>query len=146
MATINFTGLDSLVVDLEKLTAHTEDSMKRVVWAGGKVVGDNIRAALNNIPVQDYYVPEGTMRTGVSQEDKNEIISGFGMAKMRKEGAITTRAGFRTGAAGKMRKVESGTSYLRKHPIIRPAANRSKGAAETAMEQELIKEINKYMT
>lgn len=146
MATISFTGLYELVANLEKLTAHTEESCKRAVWAGGKIVGDNIRAALDNIPVQDHYVPKGTTRTGIYQDEKKEIISGFGLAKMRKDGAISTRAGFKSGAAGKMRKVESGTSYMQKHPVIRPAIKKSKNAAEAAMRKELIKEINKYMT
>lgn len=146
MATIKFDGLDSIVAALENLTDNSREACKRAVWEGGNVVGNRIRSALNGIPVQDYYVPEGTKRYGISQEDKDEIIAGFGLAKMEASSNINTRAGFKTGAAGKMRKVESGTSYLKKHPTIRPAINGATEAAETVMEAKLEEEIFKlYM-
>lgn len=144
MATIQFKGLDEYIVKLERLTAHSHGICKMAVWEGGKVVGDNIKSALNGIPVQDEYVPKDEMRTGVRQEDKDTIISAFGLSKMRDSGgSISTKAGFNAGS--KIRAVESGTSFMRKHPVVRQAINRSRGAAEGAMAAKLIEETQKLM-
>lgn len=114
------------------------------VWEGGKVVGDSIKSALNDIPVQDHYVPKGTMRTGIRQEEKDEIIAAFGLSKMRESGSsISTKAGFRAGT--KIRQVESGTTYMRKHPVVRQAINSSKGRAENAMKAKFDEETMKIM-
>lgn len=111
------------------------------VWEGGKVVGDNIKNALNDIPVQDEYVKEGEMRTGIRQEEKDAIIAAFGLSRMRTDSSISTKAGFNPGT--KIRAVESGTSYMQKHPIVRRAVNQSKAAAEAAMSAKLQEEIMK---
>lgn len=142
MATIKFTGLDELVAKLERMTSKAEGICKMAVWEGGKVVGDNIKSALNSIPVQDEYVPKGEMRTGVRSEERSAIISSFGLSKMRNEGGrISTKAGFRAGT--KIRAVESGTSYMRKHPIVRQAVNKSRGAAVGAMRAKFEEELEK---
>lgn len=143
MATISFTGLDSYIAKLENLTAHSRGICKMAVWEGGKVVGDEIKSALNNIPVQDDYVPKGKLRTGIRSEEKEAIVSAFGLSKMRTGSSISTKAGFNAGT--KIRMVESGTSYMQKHPIVRQAVNRAKPAAEAAMKAKLEEETNKLM-
>lgn len=151
MATIRFKGLDEYIRKLENVTNHTKGVTKMALWEGGKVVGDNVRSALNSIPVQDHYVPKDTMRTGLWQEQKDGIINGFGMAKMREEGdKISTKAGIHGSTDGKsnaalMRSVESGTSYMRKHPVIRQAVNKSRGRAENAMAAKFDEETMKIM-
>ncbi len=145
MPTIRITGLDAYIRKLESLTENAEESCKRAVWEGGRVVGDSIRSALSGIPVQDEYVPNGEKRKGIYPDEKEEIDKAFGLSKMRNEGGvISTKAGFRAGT--KIRAVESGTSYMKKTPIVRPAVNRARGAAEEAMKAELEKEIEKYMS
>ena len=144
MATIKFTGLDEYIRKLENLTNHSRDICKMAVWEGGKVVGDSIKSSLNSIPVQDHYVPKGTMRTGIRQEEKDKIISSFGLSKMRVSGAtISTKAGFKAGT--KIRQVESGTTYMRKHPVVRQAVNSSKGRAESAIKAKFDEETMKIM-
>lgn len=147
MATWKFQGLDQYIAKLERLTAHTEESMKRVVWEGARVVADGIHSSLNGIPVQDEYVREGETRVGVSSEDKATIVDNFGLAHMWNEGnSIVTKAGFNKNSIGLIRKVESGTSYMKKHPVVRQGANRVKGAAEQAMKAQLDEEIQQYMS
>ena len=141
MATIQFQGLDEWISKLERATNHSRGICKMAVWEGGKVVGDSIKAALSDIPVQDHFVPQGTERTGIRQEEKDEIIAAFGLSKMRTDSSISTKAGFNAGT--KIRAVESGTSYMRKHPVVRQAVNRSKGAAEAAMSAKLQEELLK---
>lgn len=152
MATWKFKGLDEYVAKLEKLTTSAEGQMKMAVYDGAAIVADNIKSALHTIPVQDHFVPEGTRRTGITEDQKNGIISGFGLAKMQKKGnSINTKAGFDgRNANGEsnatiMMRVESGTSYMQKHPVVRSAANKSKGAAEAAIKATLEREIQKLM-
>lgn len=144
MATIKFSGLNEYISKLEKLTSHTTGICKAAVWEGGKVVGDAIKSSLNDIPVQDHYVQKDTQRTGIRQEEKEEIIAAFGLSKMRVGGGtISTKAGFNAGT--KIRAVESGTSYMQKHPVVRKAANNAKGRAENAIKAKFEEEIMKIM-
>lgn len=143
MATIKFTGMDEYIRKLENLTAHSRGICKMAVWEGGKVVGDAIKAALEDIPVQDEYVQKGEMRTGIRSEEKEAIIAAFGLSKMRTGSSVSTKAGFKAGT--KIRAVESGTSYMRKHPVVRQAINRAKPAAEAAIKAKLEEETNKLM-
>lgn len=142
MATWNFKGLDKYVLALEKMSMHTTGHLKASVYEGAKVVADNIKSALNSIPTQDEYTKPGEMRRGITSEQKASLISGFGLSKIRSEGSVNTKAGF-SGSNGKTtnaaiaRQVESGTSWMQKHPVIRRAANSSKGAAEAAMARKL---------
>lgn len=143
MATIKFSGLDEYIRKLEKLTTSSRGICKMAVWEGGKVVGDSIKAALNDIPVQDHYVPDGVKRTGIRKEEKDEIIAAFGLSKMRVGASISTKAGFRAGT--KIRQIESGTSYMQKYPVVRQAINSSKGRAENAMKAKFDEETMKIM-
>lgn len=151
MATWKFRGLDKYVAQLERLSNRATGQMKAAVWEGGKVVGDAMKAAIQSIPVQDEYVPNGTMRSGITTEEKNGLLSGFGLSKMRTGSEVTTKAGFSgTNAkglsnAGVARQVTSGTSWLRKNPAIRNAVTRSKGPAEAAIQAKLESEIRKLM-
>ncbi len=150
MATWKFRGLDTYIAQLEKLSDSATGTMKMAVYDGAAVVADSIKLALNTIPVQDEYVPKSEKRKGITQDEKDGLVQGFGLSEMRNDkGTINTKAGF----SGKnkngvnnvtvARQVESGTSWMEKHPVIRQAANRSKHAAEKAMEKTLESEIKK---
>lgn len=143
MATIKMTGAEEVISRLEKLTNHSRGICKMALWEGGKVVGDAIKSSLSDIPVQDHFVPNGTMRTGVTQEEKDKIIAAFGLSKMRGNGSYSTKAGFNAGT--KIRAVESGTSYMQKHPVVRRAINQSKGRAESAIKAKFEEEVMKIM-
>lgn len=144
MATIRFKGLDEYIRKLENVTAHTMGVTKMALWEGGKVIGDGIKASLNDIPVQDHYVPKDTKRTGVRSDEKAAIIAAFGLSKMREsDGGYSTKAGFNTGT--KIRQVESGTSYMMKHPVVRQAVRKSKARAENAMAAKFDEETMKIM-
>ena len=114
------------------------------LWEGGKIVGDSIKNALNDIPVQDQYVPKGQTRVGIRSEEKAAIQAAFGLSKMRDTGSgYSTKAGFNAGT--KIRQVESGTSYMQKHPVVRKAVNAAKGRAESAMAAKFEEETMKIM-
>lgn len=144
MASIKFKGLDEYIEKLENVTAHTRGVTKMALWEGGKVIGDSIKSSLSDIPVQDQYVPKGEKRTGIRSEEKAAIQAAFGLSKMRESGGgYSTKAGFNAGT--KIRQVESGTSYLTKHPVVRRAVNKSKGRAENAMASKFEEETMKIM-
>lgn len=151
MATIRVTGLDEWIAKLDTMTSKTEGLCKRAVWEGGRVVADSVKPALNGIPVQDHYVPKGQMRKGLTSEQKAGVINGFGLSKMKNEGGkISTKAGFEGMTDGVhnsalMRRVESGTSYQQKHPIIRPAVNRARAAAKAAMQSRFEEDVQTIM-
>lgn len=151
MARITVKGLDEWIEKLDTLTNKSEGLCKRAVWEGGRVVKDAIAPALNDIPVQDHYVPKDQMRKGLTSEQKAGVINGFGLAKMRNEGGkISTKAGFKGMTDGVhnsalMRRVESGATYQQKHPIIRPAVNRARAAAKTAMQSRFEEDVQTIM-
>ena len=144
MATIQFRGLDEWLHELRQATDHSTGICKMAVWEGGKVVGDAIKAALDDIPVEDHFVNKDKMRKGIREEEKAAIKAAFGLSKMRTGASITTKAGFNPGT--KIAAVESGTSFQQKHPVVRKAANRARGEAEAAMAAKFNEEIMKiYM-
>lgn len=145
MATWKFRGLDTYIAQLEKLSDHAVGQMKMAVWEGGKVVADNMKAAIESLPVQDEFVPRNKKRTGITSEEKAELISGFGLSKMRTGGSVTTKAGFDGASAGTARKVTSGTTWMKKNSAIRQAVTRSKAQAEEAIRVKLESEIEKLM-
>lgn len=144
--------METYIAQLERLSDHATGSIKKAVYDGAAVVADSIKASLHTIPVQEEFVPKGKKRNGITQVQKDGLISGFGLAKMRNSrGYVNTKAGFSgknaDGEKNSMiaRQVESGTSWLSKHPVIRQAANKSKGAAEQAIQKTLESEIRKIM-
>lgn len=149
MATWKFKNLDKYVAQLEELSAHAEGQLKAAVWEGAKVVADNMKAAMNGIPTDDEYHKPGEMRAGPRSEEKAGMIAGFGLSRMRTGGSVTTKAGFSGSTNGVSnatlaRQIESGTSWMRKYPAIRRAANASRGAAEAAMAAKLEQMISQY--
>lgn len=144
MAQIKVKGLDEYISKLEMLTTRSTGICKMAVWEGGKVVGDRIKSALAEIPVQDEYVRKGVTRTGVRQEEKDAIIAAFGLSKMRNaDGKVSTKAGFKKGTV--IRAVESGTSFMQKTPVVRKAVNASRSAAQNAMRAKFEEEVKKTM-
>ena len=149
MATWKFRNLDKYVAQIEKLSAHAEGNMKAAVYEGAKIVADRMKAAMQTIPTQDGYVQPGKMRAGPTTEEKEGMIAGFGLSKMRTGGAVTTKAGFSGTTNGISnatiaRQVASGTSWMRKHPALRQAVNASKGAAEAAMASKFEQILAQY--
>ena len=146
MATLRLKGMDEYISRLNKLTAHTEDTMKRAVYAGADKIADAVRLSMVGIPVQDEYVNKGEMRTGVKAEDKEKIQLGLGIAKIRNEsGSVNTKVGFARGVVGMARKVESGTSYMQKYPFVRRAVNKARQAAMQEMAKVFDEETKKLM-
>ena len=153
MARFSFTGLDAYVAKLEKLTRKSHGQIKMSVWEGAKVAKDALVQGMNSIPVQEQFVPKNHVRSGIPQGEKNAILSHFGVAKMRdSRGSVDTHVGWKgvykrgnkfIPVVTLVRQVESGTSWMRKVPFARRAANSARGKAEEAMRNKMESEINK---
>lgn len=146
MARMNLKGCNEFIQKLENLTMHTEPIMKKALYVGAREIRKAVAEAAAGVPVQDEYVNKNEMRTGIRAEDKAKLMEGVGVAKHRNDGgSVNTAVGFRRGTAGIARKVESGTSYMQKHPFVRRATNRARRAAEAEMKKVFEEETQKLM-
>lgn len=165
MAKIDFKGIDEYSKRLEILFKDTEKVVRQAVHEGAAVVADEIKAGLKSLPVEEGdngLPPVGTPEhkiSGVSRRQKGDLIDSFGLAPIENDGGyVQTKAGvdgygsiptakYPNGVpnAMLMRSIESGTSFRNKHPVFRPAVNRSRKRCEQKMTETIDKEIEKIM-
>lgn len=161
MARISFKGMDEYVKRLERLTDDTDEAIEKAVDAGVNVLADAVRAALNTIPThgdKEHGSPKNPL-VGLTAQEKADLLAGYGVAPIRKDGDyINRKVGFHGYGSKKTKKypqgvpnsliarsLESGTSWRQKSPVIRQAVNRVKKQAEDAMKKELENQINSLM-
>ena len=157
MATWDFDGVDKYVAELVKLEDYTPSMIGRTVYKGAEVVADDVQEAIRQIPIDDRrYVWSGSRR-GITTEQRDGLIEGFGIASMRKDnGFINVKLGFAgyndvqtkafpNGEPNLLiaRMVESGTSYMPKIGAISKAIQASKAKCESTMKQTFENEIAK---
>lgn len=151
--------MDAYVRELKKLGANTEGLLKYASYdAAGYVCGE-IDKAISAIPVRDqkaWGTPEKPL-TGLTAEQIKGLHDGLGIAKYRNDdGYVNCQIGFEgynssysktaaskgwttTKQANQLiaRAIESGTSWLKKHPFISPTIRKTKGKAEEMMREAL---------
>lgn len=146
MARVQLTGFAEYIDKLDRLTDKTEGIMKQALFVGAGKIADSVRSGIGGVPVDDEYANGHDKRSGIRSDQKDELESGLGIAKMEtKNGSVDTRVGFRMGAAQIARKVESGTSYMVKHPFIRQACNSARQSAIEEMKRVFEEETQKIM-
>lgn len=171
MAKIYATGVDRYLQKLERLNKNTDAVCKQTVYAGAKVVGDAIVAAIDAMPVQEppekqpyFFLSDaaresGTLITGVSEAQKQGLREGFGIAQMAHEdNSWNTKIGFdgynsvktKTYPKGQpnaliARSVEGGTSIQQKTPFIAPTVRQARKAAQKAMEETMAEKVQEIM-
>ena len=141
MARLQFKGLDTYIAQLEKAADKTTGLMKRAVFDGAAQVANAAHAQVAALPVVDEYTPPSKLPIrGIRQEQKQGLLAGLGLAKMRDDGGyINTHIGFdgynSFGQPNSMiaRSINSGSSTRAKIPFMQRAISASKGAAEGAM-------------
>ena len=159
---IRVDGIDEIMKSLSKLENKTNALAKSTLYEGAKVIADDAQKALQAIPVMGDKLPyispamaekRGTRLTGVTTQQKADIIKGLGISRMRTEGGeVNVRIGFSgytvdgTGKGRKpvallVRAMESGTSFSKKTPIVRKAYANAKPKATEAMQKHLDKVI-----
>lgn len=143
---------------LSKLEESTDEMIGKAVYAGAGIVADAIKENIKSLPiVRGYGTEDNPLPGGVTAPQKAGLIDGLGIAPMQNDmGYLNVKIGFDGYNATKTEKyphgqpnqlvargVESGTSWKKKKPFIRPAVNSSRNRAEAEMARILDEEIKK---
>lgn len=157
MPRIKITGLDEYVAKIEKLGYYAAEYVGKAIYEGAEVVADHTKAALENLPVDNRTNVE--YRTSINEKQKRGLIESFGIASARYDGNFyNVKTGFDgyneivtnrwpQGQPNMViaRSLESGTSFMRKNPVVSRATRESKDACIKAMEKSLKKSIEELM-
>lgn len=153
--------MDAWISELRKLGENTAPVCKAAVYAGAKVIADEIRQAtsgLNRVTDAEAmaaYHEKKPVKISVSQ--KIGLVKSLGIAPITdKYGIVSTKVGFDgyndvktkrwpNGQPNALiaRACESGSSAMLKQPFVRPAIQRKKDAALEAMKQAADRELEK---
>lgn len=156
-----FKGIEEYALKLSKLGDQTEEIAGKAIYAGAKIVADEVRKNIEGLPTVDFRA-HGTSDhplDGITDLQKKGLEEGFGVSTMQEDsGYYNVKVGFDGYNAVKTkqypqgqpnvmiaRSVEGGTYFRRPHPFVAPAVRASKKAAEAKMKQVVEEEINKIM-
>ena len=160
MAKITFPGLSDYELMISRLSKGVDDIAGKAIYAGAGIVADAIKENIKDLPiVRGYGTEKDPLPGGVTAPQKAGLIDGLGISPMQSDaGYLNVKIGFDGYNATKTEKypqgqpnqlvargVESGTSWKKKSPFIRPAINASKQRAEDEMARILDQEIEKVM-
>lgn len=149
-------GIEAYLKALDVIGQKTTGTIKKAVYEGAKEVGVGFMSAIQSIPtMNDHYITGDAPLFGITQEQKDGLLSSFGFAKMENSGGyINTKAGFDGYNSVKTKKypngqpnamianaVNSGTSRRRKYPFVSKAIKMSQDKAISAMEKQLEKDL-----
>lgn len=158
MAKITFPGLRDYELMLSKMEGVTDEMIGRAVYEGAGIVADAVKQNIRALPiVTGFGTAEKPLPGGVTSVQKTGLIDGFGISKLQDDnGYLNVKLGFdgynRTqtkkypqGQPNQLvaRGVESGTSWKKKKPFIRPATTSSRKQAEQRMKDVIDEEIAK---
>lgn len=151
-------GLNSYVAYLQKLNLATDEIIKESVYQMAKVVADQVRSNIESLHAVSNSANIATYRQGysrLSEPEKQGLLDGFGVSPMQKDnGYINVKLGFdgyNTVETKKYPKgqpnaliarvTESGSTYRKKTPFIRPAVKASQKQAIEAGRNTIDKKI-----
>lgn len=160
MGTLRLKGFEEYEAILSKMKNGTEEIIGKVTYQGAKVIADEVRKSIQSIPlVQGYGTAEHPLPGGVTKPQKDGLLKGFGISGLQNDGGFyNVKIGFDgynsvstdkypKGQPNQLvaRGVESGTSWKRKHPFMRPAVTRAKKRAVEAMKKACDEACEKTM-
>lgn len=158
MAKITFPGLQDYELMLSKIEGVTDEMIGRAVYEGAGIVADAVKQSIQGLPViRGYGTTENPLPGGVTSSQKAGLEDGFGVSHLQDDnGYLNVKLGFAGYNRTKTKKypngqpnqlvargVESGTSWKRKKPFVRPAVNSSRKQAEERMKSVIDEEIAK---
>lgn len=156
-------GMDEYLGQLDQLNLASEEMIGRAIYPGAKIVTDEIRKNIEELPTNDtgWYTGSSDHKiSAITKSQKKGLLDGLGIARKRNDnGYINVKVGmdgynstktnkYPQGQPNAMiaRSIESGTSFRSKHPFIAPAVRSKKIAAEMAMAEEFDIETKKIFT
>ena len=159
MATLTFKGIDEYVAKLEQAEKQIKGIMKRALYDGAGELADEVRKEIQALPVQKANPPPGEQLNGVFGYEKEGLLNGLGVAKMREtDGNIQTRIFFDGYNRMKSKKypnghpnaliarsINAGTSVRMKIPFLNRAASKAKAKFEAAVKARFEADLNKIM-
>ena len=154
------TGASKYIQRMNELAEESDEIMGRTLYEGAKIIADEIRASIQNLPVRDSkkrYSPDNPAPS-ITQAQKDGLLSGLGISHMdSSEGVWNIKIGmdhynstvtkrWPNGQPNAMilRSLESGTSFLKKNPIIAKTVRANREKADQAMGKKLDEEIAKH--
>lgn len=152
--------LEKYEANLLSLYTLSRTMIGEAIFDGAGVVADAVKASIETIPVDNRYATGNATLYGITEEQKQGLREGFGIAPMRNDnGYMHVKLGFdgynsvRTkkypnGQPNSLiaRSVNTGTSFRQRFPFIDNAANQSRSAAEQKMIQKFEDSVNKVMS
>ena len=161
MAKIAFDGQSEYFAKLQQLEQvfAKDETLEKAVHAGAEPVADAIRSNLASLPEDEFrYLQPGETFTGIPKEQKEDLLAGFGLAPITRDGKgfVHTKAGF-DGYGSHPTKAypngvpngliaaaaESGSSVRQKTPFVRPAVKATQEESVAAMERVIDEETKK---
>lgn len=149
-----FKGLNEYVRKLEKVAdlATEKIHLEKAVTEGASVVADETRKALDGLPVDNRPYVEG-MRDGILQVQKTALIKSFGITETHESrNKIDRKTGVNKGT-NKLgqpnvtiaRRLENGTSYMKKNKVFSRSSTKARSACLDAMEKSINDSIRKII-
>lgn len=149
MAKLKFRGLEEYEKQLMKLQSCSKDCIGKAIYQGAAVIADAVRQNIEALPIDDRIVRPGQMLNGITQEQKEGLLAGFGIARLQDDGGyLNVKLGFDgynelstkkypMGQPNSMiaRSVNSGTSFRQRIPFVDNAVRAKKDEAEKKMKE-----------
>lgn len=150
-------GLDEYIALLGNLEFKSPVIIGRSTYEGAKIVADQIKANIAALPVAEKY--KHGERRNPTQAEKDGMLEGLGIATHRVDGSFYNvkigMDGYNNVRSPKYpngipnalvaRATESGTTFRNRIPFVSNAVRASKAAAESAMKDEVDKQISQIM-
>lgn len=159
MAKLKVKGLKEYEDKLLSLEKITRQMLGEAIFDGAAVVADAVKASVESIPIDNRYATGGTMLNGITEAQKEGLLNGFGIARLRDDnGFLNVKLGFNGynsqttknypgGQPNSLiaRSVNAGSSFRQRIPFIDNAVNQTRSAAEQKMTESVEKAIGEVM-
>ena len=160
MATITFKGLEEYEKKIVSMSKEIDKICGAAAYVGGGIVADEIRKGIESLPVVSGFGTErNPLPGGVTKTQKRGLLEGLGISKMKNDsGFYNVKIGFDGYNKTKTEKfpqgqpnqavargVESGTTWKKKYPFVRPAVERARKTVLAKMAETVDKEIEKVV-
>lgn len=163
MAKITFPGLADYELMISRLSKGADDIAGKAIYAGAKIVTDQIRENIQKLMAQDdeagIYAYVQKNPAPLTRTAKQGLLDGLGIAPLQDDGGyLNVKIGFDgynsmetkqypKGQPNALiaRSLESGSSAFEKRPFVRPAINATRKQAEAKMAEIIDAEMQKIM-
>lgn len=155
----NSPEMDEYLKKIERLNIDSREMIGEAIYDGAAVVADAMRSQIQALPVAQKYAGSGEKLTTITSVQKQGLLEGFGISKVRDDGGFyNVKLGF-AGYNGQKshqypngqpnsviaRSVCSGTSFREKNDFVGRAVRGTKAAANRKMEEKFEEALKKLM-